>query len=148
MYYFAYGSLLDDSEMKEICPGAKLVSTGCLKEHRLDFTRYSSKRWKGGVADVVISKDCEVWGIVYEITDSDLKRLDKREGYPEAYDRSMKSIETPDGTSFKAWVYTVNKKESFVPPTAKYMKIIRDASKKHDFPVSYQEYLAKIKVSR
>tara|TARA_B100000315_G_scaffold65392_1_gene59359 strand:+ start:3991 stop:4161 length:171 start_codon:yes stop_codon:yes gene_type:complete len=52
MLYFAYGSNLDNDQMKDRCPSAKDKGTACLKEHRLDFTRHST-RWDCAVADVV-----------------------------------------------------------------------------------------------
>ena len=78
--YFAYGSNLDLRQMKMRCPLSKLVSKGLLSGHSLTFNKYSSG-WDGGVADVIRDKDSEVWGLVFEISESDLEKLDRYEGY-------------------------------------------------------------------
>ena len=78
--YFAYGSNLDLLQMKRRCPLSKLISKGMLPDYRLTFNRYASG-WDGGVADVIQDEDSEVWGLIFEISDSDLVRLDHYEGY-------------------------------------------------------------------
>lgn len=80
MLYFAYGSNLDWSQMRDRCPSARFVRVAKLKDHRLAFTRYSDFR-KGGVADVIPEAGQEVWGVVYEIEEQDIGRLDTCEGF-------------------------------------------------------------------
>ena len=69
--YFAYGSNLDLLQMKRRCPLSKLISKGMLPDYRLTFNRYASG-WDGDVADVIQDEGSEVWGLVFEISDSDL----------------------------------------------------------------------------
>jgi len=80
MLYFAYGSNLDWAQMKQRCPLAKFVCRAKLPAHRLAFTLKSARR-DCGVADVLPDQAKDVWGVVYELPDSELKNLDKREGY-------------------------------------------------------------------
>lgn len=80
MLYFAYGSNMDCSQMRERCPSAQFVCVAQLKDHRLAFTRKSVKRGCG-VSDVIPDRGHDVWGVVYEIDDGDLGRLDKCEGF-------------------------------------------------------------------
>ena len=91
--YFAYGSNLDEAQMKLRCPGLKVISPGCLRDYRLDFTHFSSG-WSCGVADVVESEEGEVWGVVYEITQQNLESLDSDEGFPDFYTRFRAVIES------------------------------------------------------
>lgn len=95
--YFAYGSNLDVEQMKRRCPESKVLVPGCLRGYRLDFTWHSSG-WGGGVADVVLDPQKEVWGVVYELTMRDLELLDNYEGYPKVYTRFQTSIETSERT--------------------------------------------------
>jgi len=140
--YFAYGSNLDLPQMKRRCPSSKLISKGSLSGYRLTFNRFSSG-WGGGVADVIQEQGSEVWGLVFEISDSDLERLDRYEGcYKEQtslYERWKAVIGTPDGQVCDVWVYTVVEKQKFVPPTSEYLQIIKDAAVKWNFPKSYQD---------
>ena len=52
MLYFAYGSNLDKDQMAVRCTSARYIANACLKEYRLDFTRFSKTRGCA-VADVV-----------------------------------------------------------------------------------------------
>ena len=142
--YFAYGSNLDLLQMKRRCPLSKLISKGSLSGHRLTFTKYSSG-WGGGVADVIQDEGSEVWGLVFEISDSDLERLDRYEGYHKdetsLYERWKAVINTPHGQVCDVWVYTVVEKQKFVQPTLEYLQIIKDAAVRWGFPKVYQQTL-------
>jgi gamma-glutamylcyclotransferase (GGCT)/AIG2-like uncharacterized protein YtfP len=80
MLYFAYGSNLEWAQMKQRCPLAKFVCRAKLPAHRLAFTLKSVRR-DCGVADVLPDQTKDVWGVVYELPDGELKNLDKKEGY-------------------------------------------------------------------
>jgi len=138
--YFAYGSNLSTSQMKERCCRPKPLEVGCLKRYRLDFTHYSHT-WKGGVADVVEDPDYEVWGLVYELSMKDLHRLDDYEGYPDIYTRFQTSIKAQLGSISNVWVYTVVKKKNFIPPTKAYIELIKSSAVKLVFPDTYCSYL-------
>ena len=142
--YFAYGSNLDLLQMKRRCPLSKLISKGMLPDYRLTFNRYAPG-WGGGVADVIQDVDSEVWGLIFEISDSDLERLDMYEGcykdQTSLYERWKAVIDTPDVQVCDVWVYTVVEKQKFVQPTAEYLQIIRDAAARWNFPQTYQRTL-------
>src|SRR4030042_1135643 len=122
--YFAYGSNLDAEQMKRRCPESRIITTGCLRGFCLNFTWYSSG-WGGGVADVVIDPQREVWGLIYELTERDLKLLDYYEGYPKFYTRFQTSIKTSERIFNDVWVYEVVSKNAFIPPTRLYLEIIK-----------------------
>tara|TARA_B100000508_G_C11307310_1_gene202841 strand:+ start:135 stop:611 length:477 start_codon:yes stop_codon:yes gene_type:complete len=135
--YFAYGSNLDLPQMKSRCPESKLISKGSLSGYRLTFNRFSSG-WGGGVADVIQEQDSKVWGLIFEISDTDLERLDRYEGYYKdqnsLYERWKAVINTPNGQISDVWVYTVIEKQKFVQPTIEYLQIIKDAAVRWNFP--------------
>jgi gamma-glutamylcyclotransferase (GGCT)/AIG2-like uncharacterized protein YtfP len=135
--YFAYGSNLDLAQMKIRCPSSELISKGSLSGYRLTFNRYSSG-WGGGVADVIQGKGSEVWGLVFELSNSDLKRLDSYEGcyndQTSLYERWKAIINTSKGQISDVWVYTVVEKQKFVQPTLEYLQIIKDAAVRWNFP--------------
>jgi gamma-glutamylcyclotransferase (GGCT)/AIG2-like uncharacterized protein YtfP len=80
MFYFAYGSNMDESQMVARCPSRQFVGVAVLRGHRLAFPRRSVNRGCG-VAGAVESPEHKVWGIVYELLDADVPRLDQSEGY-------------------------------------------------------------------
>ena len=148
--YFAYGSNLDLPQMKRRCPSSKLISKGTLPGYRLTFNRFSSG-WGGGVADVIQDQDSKVWGLVFEISDSDLERLDRYEGYHKdqtsMYERWKAVIDTPNGQISDVWVYTVVEKQKFIQPTLEYLQIIKDAAVRWNFPKDYQQTLELVAIS-
>ena len=146
IHYFAYGSNLSRSQMQDRCPGSRIFRSGCLEGYRIDFPRFSSG-WSGGVADVVKSEGAEVWGVVYEITDSDLKKLDKYEGYPHVYTRFQTTIRTGDAEKEGVWTYTVREKAGFIPPNQNYLGILKNACVEYEFPDSYWQLLNKVEVA-
>jgi gamma-glutamylcyclotransferase len=80
MLHFAFGSNMDPDQMTERCSSTIFVGIALLPDHRLDFTRKSDHRGCG-VAGVVEAPGEGVWGVVYEIDDAEVKKLDQHEGY-------------------------------------------------------------------
>jgi hypothetical protein len=80
MLYFAYGSNMNWQQMQERCPSACFAGVALLADHKLAFTRKSVKRGCG-VADAVREDGRKIWGVVYEIDDLDVGKLDLSEGY-------------------------------------------------------------------
>jgi gamma-glutamylcyclotransferase (GGCT)/AIG2-like uncharacterized protein YtfP len=144
-WYFAYGSNLDTTQMAQRCPGAVVVGPGRLAGYRLGFTSYSPM-WDGGVADVMPTPDAEVWGLLYQVTPADLRRLDEYEGYPRVYTRHRVSVETPSGESIETWTYAVVHKRRLVRPSPGYIAILLDAAQRWGFPESYQAFLRAIPI--
>ena len=80
MLIFAYGSNMNWDQMRERCPSSRFVGIAVLRDHKLAFTRKSVNRGCG-VADVVAEDGAQVWGVVYEIVDLDVGKLDASEGF-------------------------------------------------------------------
>ena len=89
-YYLAYGSNLNPVQMKERCPKARLVGTGQINGWRLTFQKSIS----GFYLNIVPSSaDACVPVAIFALTDEDECELDKREGYPNCYQkRSFKLV--------------------------------------------------------
>ncbi|MBF0485281.1 MAG: gamma-glutamylcyclotransferase [Candidatus Omnitrophica bacterium] len=107
MFYFAYGSNMDHNQMlKERCPGAIFVGPARLTGYWLVFDGYST-HWRGAVANILPSRDDEVWGGLFEISESQLKVLDGYEGYPRFYQRRQVNVDLRGRKDkIQAWVYT------------------------------------------
>lgn len=139
--YFAYGSNLDVQQMHGRCAEAvSLVASGCLRGYALAFNAYASS-WGGGVADVVVAPQQEVWGLVYEVSLAGLERLDVYEGYPHLYTRFQGAIGTSQGVLTDVWIYTVVNKRDFIPPSQEYLGILQRAARCFDFPAAYRVFL-------
>src|SRR3972149_3417519 len=86
MFYFAYGSNMERHHMKRRCRSAKFVAAVTLRDYELNFTGTSSM-WGGGVADLSPAKGKVVEGVLWDISEADLKELDEYEGYHKVYVR-------------------------------------------------------------
>ena len=156
MLYFAYASNLDPELMKSHGPGHQLVGLAVLRDHRLGFPRFSPE-WGGGLAGPQLAHGGEVWGIVYDLTDDDLRALDEKEGFRaagdqhNACDRETATIELtrPDDGSIprrmRAWIY-LPRASNPSPPSQRYLDAILRGARHHRLPEEYVARLAKHEV--
>lgn len=145
IYYFAFGSNLDETQIKERCPESELFGVAVLKNYRLDFTIYSKKRLCG-CADIIKDEGNEVWGLIFVLSEKDLQQLDIFEGTPNYYRRIKVDVIDGAGKSIEVYTYEVANKLPFQAPSSQYFDIIKNASKKLNFPKSYQDLLNNIKI--
>ena len=140
IFYFAYGSNLNQRQMRERCPESSLVGRAHIKGYRLDFTISSPVRWHGGgCADIVADAGSVVWGLMYKLSDRDLERLDQSEG--SRYRRFVISTVSDDGGITDAYVYEVIDKAPFQQPAKAYLDIIKNAARDVNFPEAYRAFL-------
>jgi len=121
--YFAYGSNMDPKQMKDrINEDFFSRKRGVLEGCRLVFNIYSQVR-ECGVANIVKDGSGMVEGVLYEITENGLKKLDDYEGHPDQYVRKVLKVEC-EGKKYRAQVYVANKDktEDGLKPSKKYME--------------------------
>ncbi|MFD0591038.1 gamma-glutamylcyclotransferase family protein [Paenibacillus sp. GCM10027627] len=109
LYYFAYGSNLDQAQMKSRCPGSSILNRAYLPHYVLSF----KSNGRSGVATIVPSQGEFVEGAIYRITPHDLAQLDRYEGHPFIYKRHEIKVFTYDHEQIKALTYIL--KPSFPP---------------------------------
>jgi gamma-glutamylcyclotransferase len=105
MRYFAYGSNMDPERMRKGSISFSQRIRAVLKGYRLEFNKVASRNPQEGYANAVKFEEGIVEGVLYEIPDSDLSRLDRFEGYPDHYDRVMIKVELNDGQKLEAIIY-------------------------------------------
>jgi len=123
MKYFAYGFNLDKKQMKTRCPEGKPLYPATLPNYKLVFVGWSRLQ-QGGVASIQRSQGSKVPGGVYEISDNDLRHLDKYEGYPTEYNRIKVIVFDEDGTAIEALTYVKNGREAENKPSKEYAGVI------------------------
>ena len=152
MLYFAYGSNMHSAQMKERCPAATFVCRAKLPAHRLGFTLKSVSR-DCGVADVLPDQTKDVWGVVYELPDSELKNLDKKEGYRPGrryehnqYTRQDHYVWTEGDANRPLLValYLGNPQLDPPLPSDDYKRLIVDGAKHWNLPADYIRQLESI----
>ena len=117
-YYFAYGSNLHHAQMKRRCPKCRYIKKYILNNYQLTF------RSKYGAADIERKVGRKVYGALYIISKYAEKRLDVYEEYPTLY----KKIYFKYGAK-KVMTYTMCRKTRLVPPTTRYLKVIKQGYK-------------------
>ena len=121
MYYFAYGSNLNQKQMKERCPDSKPLFTAVLPNHKLVFTGWS-RQWRGGVASIKSLRGDRVRGAIYEVTESCLQRLDQYEG---GYSRLKVTVFGEDDEPIEAVTYVKDGKLEDAAPSKEYLAVIQ-----------------------
>lgn len=157
MLYFAYASNMNPDQMKERCPDHRVVGLGALREHHVIFPLYSNA-WGGGVASVQLHHGETVWGVLYEISEAEMAKLDSIEGFRgpgdqhNIYDRVHMTVELvrPDDGSFPRRVRTdvyVARPSNPSPPSRRYLDTILEGARSHRLPEEYIARLAAQKVA-
>lgn len=126
-YYVAYGSNLNVRQMKMRCPGATILGTAKLKDYELLFK--GSKT--GSYLTIEKKEGSTVPIVVWEVTESDEKSLDRYEGYPIFYYKKemklqYKGIRTGKRRTVDAFVYIMNEENPIGVPSIYYMKTCID----------------------
>ena len=118
LYYFAYGSNLHHLQMKRRCPNCRFVRKIILHNYNLTF------RSKYGAADIEKKIGKKVYGALYIISKTAEKRLDAYEEYPTLYKKMYFKYNNK-----KVMTYIMSKKTKLVPPTNKYLNVIKQGYK-------------------
>ena len=103
--YFSYGSNMSSRRLMERVPSARFLSIATLKEHRLQFHKIS--RDGSGKCDAEHTEnrnDCVI-GVVFEMTDSDKKELDRRECLGFGYEEKTVTVRLENGDQVEASTY-------------------------------------------
>ena len=117
-YYFAYGSNLHHQQMQRRCPKCKYVKKHILNNYQLTF------RSKYGACDIEKKYGKKVYGALYLISKAAEKRLDIYEEYPTLYKKMYFNHRGK-----KIMTYIMPKKSKIVPPTKRYINIVKQGYK-------------------
>ncbi len=142
MYYFAYGSNLNWLQMQRRCPSSRFICAARLSGYQFGITRHSRLR-DCGTANVFPATGKDVWGAVYDVSDSDLIVMD---GFEDGYRREILSVDPIDSNlpPLNVLVY-VAEIESQVPlPSAEYKRLILQGARHWQLPASYLAMLEAI----
>jgi len=122
VYYFAYATNLNQKQMHERCPGSKPLFIATLPNYKLVFSGYSRK-WHGGVATIKAFRGERVPGAIYEVSEGDMRRLDRYEG-PD-YRRLNVNVFNEDGEPTAAVTYIKSGQLEETRPAREYLALIQ-----------------------
>ena len=122
-FYIAYGSNLNVRQMKIRCPKATILGTAKLKGWELLFK--GSKT--GSYLTIEENENGSVPVVIWEVTPSDEKALDRYEGYPAFYYKKdiklqYKGIRTGKRRTINAFAYIMHEDRPIGVPSIYYMK--------------------------
>jgi len=124
MYYFAYASNLNRKQMLERCPDSKPLLVATLPNYELVFAGWS-RQWRGGYATIKLSRGEKIFGAIYEVSERDLRRLDKYEGCPGNYNRLNVTVFGEDGKPIEAITYIKSGRLEETQPSKEYLAVIQ-----------------------
>jgi gamma-glutamylcyclotransferase (GGCT)/AIG2-like uncharacterized protein YtfP len=143
--YFAFGSNMSLKQMQERCPNSKKIDIGMLENYRLIFPRHSTKR-NCGVASIAPCEGEVIWGIIYELDNEDLTKLDAAEGFnplraPEKnnYNRISVQIKTqyPQSEKIDCLTYLAVPQQGDFFPNTQYIHTILEGAEENNLPETY-----------
>ena len=126
-YYIAYGSNLNIPQMRMRCSGARIIGTSVIEDYQLLFK--GSKT--GSYLTIEPMEGAEVPVVIWEVTESDEKALDRYEGYPNFYYKKemtldIKGIRTGKVRRRDAFVYIMHEERELGIPSWYYVNTYLD----------------------
>lgn len=137
-YYIAYGSNLNISQMRMRCPGARIIGISVIEDYQLLFK--GSKT--GSYLTIEPMKGAEVPVVIWEVTETDEKALDRYEGYPNFYYKKkmtldITGIKTKKVRRRDAFVYIMHEERELGIPSGFYVKTCLDGYRAFGFDEKY-----------
>jgi gamma-glutamylcyclotransferase len=141
MYHFAYGSNLSSKFLRRHCPNAEFVMRATLPNFRVEFRFYSESR-NGGISSIVPYPSKLTRGVIYEVSEEDMQRLDELESVPEMlYVRERVLVLGEDKEYHKADLYRVVNPEGPFTPARSYIELMVEGAEEHGLDPEYIEHL-------
>ncbi len=133
--YAAYASNMDPAQMILRAPHSPMRGVGWLMGWRLTFGG-EDRGWEGPLATVVEDELGQVFVVLYDVTDTDAREMDRWEAADLKLFRKVRvRVQTLDG-EVTAWMYVLDDYEGGLP-SARYLGIIADAAEAADAPDDY-----------
>lgn len=129
MFYGAYGSNLNKSQMAWRCPGASEAGTAVLKDYRLMFKGSKS----GAYLTVEKEKGYEVPLGIWEVNEDHVKSLNRYEGFPDFYYIKEFNLKCNDGKRHKVFVYIMHEDRKLATPNSYYIKVCQEGYRDFGF---------------
>lgn len=137
MHYFAYGSNMSVSRLRERVPSA--LSLGChsLKEHDLRFHKASIDG--SGKCDAYFTSNAAdiIYGALFKIDPTEKSALDKAEGLGYGYEVKEVLVSMMDGSLIRATTYVATKTDETLKPYSWYLNHVLIGARETSLPFDY-----------
>lgn len=142
--YFAYGTLLDQTEMTRFCPSAKSLGIFRLPGYRLSFA-YCKKNRPDGGCDLVSAPENLMFGVLYEMPPSELSNLSKLSGHGDGLWTDMQiTLLDENDREVPAKTYIIPTPSGDFSPVADYVAPILKGLDQPGIPESYKNQVKEI----
>jgi gamma-glutamylcyclotransferase (GGCT)/AIG2-like uncharacterized protein YtfP len=147
-FYFAYGSNMNVEVLKKL--GVEPISQqkAQLRGYRLVFNKIVDKLFGVGLANLDRSVNSLVEGVLYEIKEEDIPKLDELEGVPDDYFKMGVSVTGEDGRQIRSFAYLAHPEKvgAGLKPSRQYLQSMLVAATWLSKP--YVEILEHLAVAR
>jgi hypothetical protein len=134
--YFAYGSNMDPVQMESRCPDARALGRAHLAE-------WEVRIYERGFATIVNAPGSVTWGVLWDVSPSDVRSLDRYEGVADGlYRREMLTVHGPE-SAHVALIYIAEFEGDGVPRDG-YLERILDGARAFALPERYCAKLARL----
>ena len=142
LVYFAYGSNMVTSRLRERAPSATPIGIGQLTGHVLAWDKRSRTDGSGKCDAEVTGRESDViWGVLFELDPGDKPALDRAEGLGEGYAEKRVRVLTPEG-AVDALTYYATDKDPVLRPYQWYKALVIAGAREHGLPAEYRRDLA------
>jgi len=107
-YYFAFGSNMNQNRMKKRKVKFTQKFKGSIRDWQLVFNKINDRKEGAGFANIIPKESSIVEGIIYEVNEESIQKLDVREGFPNHYQRLEMPVWDDMGRFFKCATYIAN----------------------------------------
>lgn len=137
--YFAYGSNMLNSQMKRRLPSARPIGIAWLDNKRMVCNKRG--RDGSGKANLIESVGSITWGVLYEVDQRDLPKLDAIEG---GYRRITLSVRDGNDVPVRAETYVADLTTNDATAFESYKRRLIAGAREHGLPNAYVAYLEEI----
>jgi len=144
MIHFAYGSNLSSRFLQGHCPSVRFIMKAYLPNYRVAFPFYSKRR-KGGISSIIEDPGKLVRGVIYEISEEEMMKLDEIESVPQGlYTRQTFIVLGEDGDLHRADLYRVVEPTGPFTPARSYVELMVEGAEEHNLDPDYVETLRRL----
>ena len=144
--HFAYGSNMDSNRLVKRIGNVSSAQRAFLSGFRFEFNKLSY-RLQTVYGNIMVDIDSTVWGVLMEITQSQLDKLDISEGVENGHYRQEKVIViTDDDVEHEAITYIAEEKwvKDGMKPTETYRDYVINGANEFQLPPEYVERVLNI----
>ena len=134
MFYFAYGSNMNSERLRDRVGSVESGVKSILNGYEIRFDKIS-KKTNSGRANLILSENTRVEGVVFNLTEKQINDLDKNES---GYHRENLKIETEKGgDEAVTYIADTNMIKEGLQPEEEYLALILEGAKEYGLSNSW-----------